>query len=104
MNAQLINQKNEILKVNFSFDNVCVYNSYTVSKNDMSDWIRQIRLFGEKNGYIYNRTDKSWINEWKAHNLLFKLGIQPNRTSNVDLNENESLLRRFGYFILSIFN
>lgn len=51
----------------------------------------------------YSRTLKSQYREWKAHNLLYKLGIFPKRTGSVDLDQNEPKWRRFVYAILSIF-
>ena len=101
MNIKLTNHKRETLIVEYSPTNVRIYNSYAVDKSDMSDWIARIRIFGEQYGYVYSRTNQSWANEWEAHNLLFKLGICPTRTKDVDLNEDETALRKIGYFLLS---
>lgn len=51
----------------------------------------------------YNRTIESEYQEWCAHNFLYKLGVLRERTKTVDLSNNESKFRRFGYAILSIF-
>lgn len=51
----------------------------------------------------YSRTFQSQFREWKAHNLLYKFGIFPKRTGSVDIDQNESLFRRFVYAILSLF-
>lgn len=53
--------------------------------------------------YGYNRTLKSEYREWRAHNILYKLGIARKRTGTVDITQHESKLRRFAYAILSIF-
>ena len=51
----------------------------------------------------YTRTLKSELQEWAAHNILYKLGILRARTGTVDISNNESKIRRFGYSVLSIF-
>lgn len=43
------------------------------------------------------------INEWRAHNLLYKLGIEKDRTKSVDLNTDNSWYIKVLYTILSIF-
>lgn len=51
----------------------------------------------------YSRTLKSEYREWRAHNVLYKLGIARDRTRSVDIDKNEPKWRRFIYAILSIF-
>lgn len=48
------------------------------------------------------RTVKSFLREWQAHNVLYKLGLFKARTRDTDLDNNESRFRRFCYFFLSI--
>ena len=91
------------LKVRYSSTNVHVNDSYIIGGKDIPSWAQRIKSVGEQNGHVYSRTTKSWINEWKAHNLLFKLGIERGRTRDVDLDDNESTFRRFCYVILSKF-
>ena len=47
------------------------------------------------------RSFKSYMNEWRAHNILYKWNVARKRTKDVDLNINESLFRRIGYCIIS---
>ena len=101
MRAQVTNNSGETLTVDYTLDNICVYDSYTIRVENIPEWIVQVREVGIENGYAYDRTNKSWVREWKAHNILFKWGIAPSKTKDVDLNENESLFKRFCYFILS---
>lgn len=103
MKAKLTNGRGGTLMVEYSRTNVHINNSYAVAKTDIPDWIEQIKSFGKLYGYEYSRSNKSWDREWKAHNVLYKWGIEPNRTKDVDLDEGETLLRRIGYFLLSIF-
>lgn len=103
MNMKLTNGKGDTLMVKYTKTNIHIYNSYAVKKSDIANWIKQIRSFGKLYGCTYMRSDKSWIKEWKAHNVLYKWGIEPDRTKDVDLNEDETLLRRICYSLLSIF-
>lgn len=102
MRIELINNSGKTLTIEYSEPNVHIYNSYAISKADIADWIEQIKSAGEENGYTYLRSNKSWEREWHAHNLLFKWGIKANRAKDVDLNEDESLLRRLLYWLLSL--
>ena len=90
------------LKVRYSRTNVHVNDSFMVTSKDIEFWVAYIIVQGAKNGFVYSRSADSWIREWKAHNLLFKLGIEPARTRDVDLNEDETIIRRVGYFLLSL--
>lgn len=51
----------------------------------------------------YTRTIESEYQEWRAHNILYKMGILRERTGSVDISNNESKVRRFGYAVLSMF-
>lgn len=50
-----------------------------------------------------SRSVMSYVKEWHAHNVLYKLGIAKERTKDVDLNDNESIFRRFCYTIIWLF-
>ena len=47
------------------------------------------------------RSVKSYLREWRAHNLFYKIHIAEESTRDTDLNVNEKLIRRMGYFLLS---
>lgn len=51
----------------------------------------------------FKRSTFSLINEWRAHNFLYNLHIKRSSTKDVDLNYNESSIRKIGYTILSLF-
>lgn len=102
MEIILENKPKGNLKVCYSNTNVHINDSYIISRRDIPSWVERIKSFGEQNGYTYSRSNKSWIREWKAHNLLFKWGIEPTRTRDVDLNEDETAIRKVGYFLLSL--
>ena len=48
------------------------------------------------------RSEGSYLREWIAHNALFSLGIETTRTQDTDLDVDEPLIRRIGYFIVSL--
>lgn len=101
MRAKLTNGKGDILMVDYFKTNVHITSSYAVAKTDIADWVERIRSFGEMYGYEYARTKSSWRREWKAHNVLYRWGIELSRTRDVDLDEGETLLRRIVYYFLS---
>lgn len=95
----------EFIRVILNKYNIHIEDSYQVVKRkDMKDFLSIILDASLNRGIFYSRKIRSWIREWKAHNLLYRLGIKKDRTGSVDLDECESKLRRFGYFILSLFS
>lgn len=90
------------LTVTIDPNNVHIEDSYQVKKkDDMLAIIEQIREIAAEQDITYKRSIKSWLNEWRAHNQLYLNGTKPERTRSVDLNEDESLLRRIIYWFLS---
>lgn len=82
--------------------NICIIDSYKIVKRkDMKYAIKQIRKQTSAKGFIYKRTDKEWLQEWRAHNLLYTLNYEVDRTRSVDLNEDEPKSRKTLYKILS---
>lgn len=51
--------------------------------------------------YKINRSQDSCLNEWIAHNRLYRLGLFRKNTKDCDLTANESKFRRLCYWILS---
>ena len=91
--------------IEYSFDkkNIHIKDSHLITnKEDMCAILGEIRLISARQGYFYDRNAKSWINEWCAHNRLYKLGIAKTRTGSVDLCETEHWLKRLAYSIFAI--
>ena len=87
-----------------SAENIHIMNSSRIRKtSDMRAILEIIREEATNRGFTYKRSVSSWLREWKAHNFLSDKNIETDRTSSVDLNEDEKLIRRIGYFILSLF-
>jgi len=95
--------ENHILEVVIENSNIHIQNSYIITdEKEMFKMLLKIRndaIFYRN--IKYTRTMKSWIREWKAHNLLYRFGYEKKRTGSVDLDENESTFRLLGYFVLS---
>ena len=76
----------------------------TITIKDKKDGeTKTVSYYTTNTVFAYKRTIGSWLREWRAHNVLYKWGYQPDRTKSVDLNEDETQIRKIGYFLLSIF-
>ena len=54
-----------------------------------------------KNGELGTKRDIfSYVKEWHAHNILYKLHLFRKHTKDVDLNENEGKFRLFCYGVI----
>ncbi len=90
-------------------ENPCLHieNSYLItSKNGIKhtlETIRKTRMYKDLKASGYTRTPESEYQEWRAHNFLYRIGYKRERTKHVDIDQNESELRKFIYAILSIF-
>ena len=80
---------------------VTIYNSYKIKKykhmKEVVEWIKEYCHLTS----VTDRSDFSLIAEWRAHNLLYWLGYERDRTMHCDLN-NEQWYRKIGYFFLSL--
>ena len=83
-------------KYNKKTNNIKIINSYKITNK------RLMKL------YLYcmplnkvNRSFESCLNEWIAHNRLYKLGLFKERCKDCDLTMNESIFRRICYWLLS---
>lgn len=84
-----------------------IKDSYKVKSNDeimyILNRIHEMDDYKKLQEIGYTRTLDSEFQEWKAHNVLYRLGVAPARTGSVDIDQNESAIRKFGYAILSMF-
>jgi len=80
-----------------------IIDSYKIcSKSDMRSILKQLRL--ESYGKAIHLISLSkMVKEWRAHNLLYDLGLFRSHTKDVDLNLDESKWHRLGYSVLSLF-
>ena len=76
---------------------VTLYNSYTVkSIKKMKNAIRTIPTL------LDHRNMFSCLNEWRAHNLLYTLGIYKIHTMHTDFDYNNKWYEEIVFFILSL--
>lgn len=87
MKKVILRYKDFALKVHLSEDNTSIIDSYQVkSIVDMEEILRLLKAEGTAEMAINKRNIFSMIYEWRAHNLLYALGIEKARTGSVDLN------------------
>lgn len=78
-----------------------IIDSYKITNKEvMLYFINRLR---EEHKEFQVRTSLSYYREWKAHNILYKLGLFKSHTKDTDLNIDEKLSRRICYFIISLF-
>lgn len=95
-----VNIPNLTYTVDYNIGNCQIKDSYLIhKKNDMLQFIET----NLTESPFDIRSDKSYLREWRAHNLLYTFGIAKESTASVDLNIDESFVRKIGYFILSLF-
>ena len=96
--------ENQTITCIISADNIHIINSFKIRKSsDMKAILEIIREEAEKRGFTYKRSISSWLTEWKAHNFLSDRNIKTERAASVDINEDEKLFKRLGYFGLALF-
>lgn len=99
----------EVPKISFDIKNLNIHieKSYIVKDKmlirQFISNIVQSPEFSELKKAGFTRTEKSMYNEWVAHNVLHRFGYKREQTANVDIDQGETLLRRFCYWILSMF-
>lgn len=77
-----------------------VYDGYKYSNKEIEQAVDAIIQKRKELGLPVTRNKSSYVNEWKSHNRLYKLGVQKNRTKDVDLEEEINPVRNFLYSIL----
>lgn len=94
--------RNSVLYVTTTAYNTHIENSYIVkSRKDMRGILECIEYNSLCGDAVRRIPMKTMLREWRAHNLLYALGIARKHTGSVDLNE-EHWWRRIGYFVLSL--
>lgn len=93
----------KVVNINLAENNTTIINSYKIKKiKDMKAILNKARALCGDFYAIKKRSIFGMITEWRAHNLLFALKIQRDRTRSVDLELNQSWWKKVGYFVLSI--
>ena len=97
MEIKLTNKiSKNIIYCNLNNNNITILNSYKINdKNEMIEFLKVLPL------ETIERNINSCVNEWIAHNKLYKFGLFKKHTKNTDLSKNENILRKIGYWLLS---
>ena len=105
MKQFILQYKGNILEVCAYEYNTHIKDSYRIRNiSDMDNILKLIRYEVTEDNYAINKRDiHNMINEWRAHNLLYSLGIMKDRTKSVDLNINQSWYVTLSYKVLSLF-
>lgn len=81
---------------------ITVFDSNKITKRkhmeDVINWLKN----EEKTSHIMTLPTNLLVAEWKSHNLLYKLNINPERTEHLDIEGEMSLLHKIGYVLLSL--
>ena len=102
MKGIIFTYKGLVMKVDTTSDNTCIYDSYRIKRvSDMRGVLLRTQGLVSEDMAIYKRSINSMIREWRVHNLLYSLGIQKDRTKDVDLNINQPWYVRLAYTIIS---
>ena len=67
------------------FNCLLIFDSYKVRKWNMRKVLKWIREVNTKETMVFDRSIFSLKMEWICHNFLYKLGIERERTKDVDL-------------------
>ena len=89
------------LKVTNNDKNLCIKDSYKIKNIDKMKIILNEAL-NKTCGYFTKRSEQSMINEWIAHNILYKLHICRKKSKDCDFEININKFYSVAYFILSI--
>ena len=97
------------LKVSFDYENLNIHiqDSYLIKdsktiENAIENILASV-YFEKLAAAGFTRTKESLMREWRAHNVLYRLGYEKERTGSVDFSQYESRGRRIAYFFLSWF-
>ena len=79
--------------------NLHIVDGYKINKlTDMETYLLQ-----HKDELSSSRSLKSYLIEWRAHNVLYYLGLFRSHTKDTDLDDHESMFRRFIYWLIWVF-
>lgn len=89
---------NKEFYVNFQPGNVKLIDSYKI--NDEEEMLMILSIISIYPQYKLTRKRKDLLNEWKCHNLAYKLHFMRNNTRDTDLSENEGKIRLILYKLI----
>lgn len=98
-----IELKDKVYRIYLSDDEIIIFDSYRVRRiKDMVHIIKILRVLVESKP-VNSRSMFSVICEWRAHNLLYTLGIKRNHTKDVNLELHPKWYMNIIYPIVGLF-
>ena len=89
------------IEITYTKENTHIENSYLLkTRKAIREEVGKIVFVREAKMYSTRKHKWSYVNEWVAHNRLYRLGLFKSHTKDVDLEENESLIWGVIWFIL----
>lgn len=93
------------LPIDISTNNIHIVDSYTIKMRETMRYVLDDLKTYLRQNYIVSpfdhRSIKSMVNEWVAHNNLYKLGYKRERTGSVDLNYPQKWYMPILYWLFS---
>ena len=78
-----------------------IIDSYMMSRAEFLEALDEIQGLYPSH-VAFKRTRRSMILEWEAHNFLYWLGINHDKTSDVDLDYPQPWYMKVGYWVLGV--
>lgn len=99
----IISFNNMAFKVNATNANINIEDSYRIiSWDDMNAFITLLKKQFPDNEVLQTRTRGEIIHEWRAHNFLFAINYNSDRTKDVDIDKSStSIFTKIGYYLIS---
>ena len=85
-------------------ETLTIYDSYKILSCEMEDILQNIKMNATESSLIYKLPMETMINEWKAHNLIYELGMFKDRTAHVDITDNPWYIRCIYYIAARIYD
>ena len=89
------------LFINISNNNIHIHDSFKIhKKEDKINILNKIISYYPE--ILNKRSFKSMLKEWRAHNILYRLGLFKKQTKHTDLEFNQNLIHKIIYFLISL--
>lgn len=89
-----------LVEYSVNVTNVHILNAYKYSKFGFREIITDIKKMNPDNFTLQNRKNFSIILDWSLNNLLYRFGINREKTRDLDINPKTSMFRKVTAFLL----
>lgn len=103
MKKLVVTYKGLFFSVICSDVNTHIEDSWRITgRSDMKEFLNIIREMTPEEEAVNKRSVKSMVREWRAHNLLYRLGLFKSHTKDVDLNTGQPWYISVAYFLIGV--